>query len=327
MKRWNWNLVIAVVALSLGVRTWGQNAPAEPAAKSADPKVTVRDAGAEPRKPLRYALTKDSKQTLTMSMQMTMRQMVMGMQVPETRLPTMQMVMDMHITDVHSNGDANYEFHLSQANVLQEPGDNPMMVNQMKKSLSSMVGLKGTATLTSRGFTRDVKLDVPANADAAVRQQIESMRQSMNQFSAPLPEEPVGKGAKWDVDAEMTSGGITARQRTSMTIENIEGDAIDLNVAITQTADEQDVKNPDFPANMKVRLTSMTSKGTGKTKLRLSQSVPSQAEVTTESDQTLLLTGQNNMEQEMTQHIRVTMKMKEGAPEPKADKEAAPAVP
>lgn len=325
MKRWNWNVVIAAVALSFGVRAWAQDTRAEPAKKDADPKVTLREPGAEPRKPLRYAHTKDSRHALTMSVQMTMNQTVMGMQVPETRVPTMEMVMDVHVVDVHSNGDAKFEFVLSRAHVLDEPGGNPMIVNMVKKTLSSMVGLKGSAIVTNRGFSRDVNIDVPANADATVKQQIDGLRQSINQFATPLPQEPVGKGAKWDVDAEVSTGGIMAQQRTSITLENVQDNVLELTVAVTKTADEQEVKNPDFPPNMKVRLTSLTSKGSGKTTLRLSQSVPVEVELTDESEQTLLLTGQNNMEQEMTQRISTTMKLKSGPPEvkPQEDKQEA----
>ena len=326
MKRWKLNVVVMAALISLNAQAWAQNAPAAPAAPAkevADPKVTLREPGAESRKPLRYAFVKDSKHTLTMTMQMGLTQSLGAMQMPETKIPAMDMVMDVHITDVQANGDANYEFVLSSTNVRDEPGANPMMVNMVKKSLTTMVGMKGSATVSSRGFTRDVKVEVPPNADAMVKEQVESMRQSMNQFAAPLPEEPVGKGAKWDIDAEVSAGGIQAHQRTTMTLENIEGDALDLSIAITQTAEEQDVKNPNIPPTAKVRLTSFNSKGSGKTKLRLSQSVPVHAEVTNESDQTMKLSGPN-MEQELSQHLRMTMTMKEGAPEAKPETETAP---
>ena len=62
--------------------------------------------------------------------------------------------------EVSSVGKLHYELELGQVEVLPRPGANPGIIDVMKQQVSSMQGLSGSATVTSRGFNKDIKIKV-----------------------------------------------------------------------------------------------------------------------------------------------------------------------
>ncbi|MHC4537188.1 MAG: hypothetical protein ACYS6K_24845, partial [Planctomycetota bacterium] len=165
----------------------------------AETTVKLLDAGAEPRTALRYKFQANQSEKIVMEMSMAMAMETGGQKQPETQVPVTQMTMTIDSKEVSAEGNLHYEFELEQVEVLPKPGINPAMVNAMKQKTSSMQGMRGSATVTSRGFTKDNEIKLPAGIDPQMKQSIDNMKQSMNQMSAPLPEEPVGIGARWQV--------------------------------------------------------------------------------------------------------------------------------
>jgi hypothetical protein len=204
--------------------------------------------------------------------------------------------------------------------VADEPGAMPQVVQQMRVSMNSMVGLKGEGVVTSRGITKKATIHIPANADGMVRQSIEGMRQSLTQFSSPLPEEPVGIGAKWKVKAMINSGGMLFEQTSVMTLKSTEGDQLELDVELTQTADPQDVKAPNLPAGS-MKLKSLKTEGTSHILANLTKLVPekSTAHATNDTVMTITLAAPQDMNQHMTMDVTISDK----PIEPAATKPAA----
>ena len=66
-----------------------------------------------------------------------------GQKQPETKIPTSQMTMRIECKEVSPQGDMGYEFKMEKADVVADPNANPMMVNAIKQSLNSLVGMSG----------------------------------------------------------------------------------------------------------------------------------------------------------------------------------------
>jgi len=244
--------------------------------------VTLLDPGAEPRTALRYKFQANRSDEMAMEMKMAMAMEMGGQKMPETQMPTMLMTMTIDAGEVSPEGDLRYDFELSEVEVVSKPGENPMMVSAMKQQVNSMKGMTGAATVTSRGFSRDAEIKLPAGVDAQSKQVMDNMRQSINQMSAPLPEEPVGKGARWQVTMPMDTPAMKFTQIATYTLTEIDGDKVKCDVAITQSAPPQDVNAPGLPPGMKVSLKSLDTSGTGTIEMQMTDLVPtSNVKVTT----------------------------------------------
>jgi hypothetical protein len=239
-------------------------------------KTTVKllDPGAQPRTPLRYKFQANRTEKMVMEMSMAMAMEMGDQKQPETQMPATRMTMTVNSKEVSPEGDLYYEFEFEQAEVLPEPGANPMMVNVMKQQMSSMQGLSGSATVTSRGFIRDVEIKAPPGIDPQVRQSIDQMRQSMDQMSAPLPEEPVGRGARWQVTMPVETSAMKLTQIATYTLSEIQGDKVKFDITIKQSAPPQDINAPGAAPGGKVSLESLKSSGTGTVELQMTNLVP-----------------------------------------------------
>ena len=157
------------------------------------PTVKLLNPGAEPRTALRYKFQANRTDDMVMEMNMAMAIQIGAQKQPETQIPVTRTTMIIDSKDVSPEGDLHYEFELQQVEVLPKPGANPAVVDAMKQQMNSMQGLSGSATVTSRGFTKDVEIKIPPGVSPQIRQFMDNMKQSISQMSAPLPKEPVGK--------------------------------------------------------------------------------------------------------------------------------------
>lgn len=319
---WCWLALIVVNTLATGqlaAQDQDKDKPGEDAVKVEAPKVTLLEPGAEPRKPLRFAINKDEASTITMIMRMNMTQSMGDMKMPPTKLPGMKMVMNTQVVGVDASGDFEHEFTFTEATTIDEAGVMPQIAEMMKNSLKSIVGLKGRATVSSRGFVKKAEMDIPPNADAMTKQQLESMRHSLTQFCAPLPDEPVGVGGKWKVEADLSAGGLDMKQDSVMTLEKIEGEQLQIKVELTQSAPPQPIDTQGGP---KLNLVSMNGKGDGMMTLLLSSPFPTRANVTSKNDQEMTI-NMNGNNQPFKQTIEMQMELERSA----AAKEEKPTTP
>jgi hypothetical protein len=282
-----------------------------------DPIVTLLEPGAEPRQALRLKAKQGATAAFELLMNMKMS-MSMGAGAPpmEQVLPGMRMVTQMGVTDVKPTGDIAYQFEYTESGLVDTPGVSPMVANQMKGAIESIKGIKGTGVLTPRFFSRDVEVDA-AQADPMIKQQIDQMSQVMSQVTLPLPEEPVGAGAKWRVESEIESGGMRMKIINNVTLKDIKGDVITLQTDITQSAEPQDVMNPQMPPNAKLRLNSLKGGGTGAATLNLTRVAPLSGEASITSDVDMTISMPNMPQpQNMTQHMEITSTIKDAPATP-----------
>ena len=239
-------------------------------------KTTVKllDPGAQPRTALRYKFQANRTEKMVMEMSMAMAMEIGDQKRPETQVPATRMTMTIDSKEVSPEGDLHYEFELVQVEVLPKPGANPAMVNAMKQQMSSMQGLSGSATVTSRGFTRDVEIKPPPGIDPQIRQSIDEMKRSMNQMSAPLPEEPVGRGARWQVTMPVETSVMKVTQIAIYTLSEIQGDKVKFDITIEQSAPPQEIDTPGTAPGVKMSLESLKSSGKGTVELQMTNLVP-----------------------------------------------------
>jgi len=269
------------------------------------PAVKMIDQGAEPRQELRFKVNKGDQQKVEMSMDMSMKIDMQGMAMPEQRIPTTKMLMEVSVTDVMDNGDTRWEMTVLSADVVDDPTINPMVVSAMKDGLKGITDFKGWAVITNRGFVKEADITIPPTADPQMRQMMEGTRQSLDQLTAPLPAEPVGVGAKWEVSQDISQQGMTIQQTAKYTVTAIEGNLIKADVELTQRADQQKVDMPGMPPGVSAELLQFDTKGGGNTQIDLTKVVPPAGTVSADMSMRTKIDAQGQ-----SQTMAMSMKMK-----------------
>jgi hypothetical protein len=255
------------------------------ATATSGPEIKVIEAGSGPKQTLRFTAQKGLKKVMVMAMDMGMT-IDVGGSPRDQQVPTMKMTMDLTVTDVAANGDIRYEFKLRDPEVVDDPS-NPS-VGAVKQALAGMSGLSGSAVVTNRGFAKQVEVNVPPGATPQVAQFVDSLKQSMGQISAPLPEEPVGVGAKWETTQKLEQNGLKLQQVATNELTHLDGNTITFDVAIKQTAAPQKIVKD----GVTVDLQSYSGSGTGRTTIDLTQLVPKAGHVAMKSDMQMVAGGQ-----------------------------------
>lgn len=238
------------------------------------PTVTLVDAGAEPREPLRLKLAAGQSQAMTMTMKMAMEMQLAGSKIPKVSSPPMQMTMALAVKEVTAEGDIRSDFTLDKIEVLEDKDAPPEMVTQLKALLGTMQKLSGSSTVTPRGIVKAADFNLPADLNPMLRQQMDGMRQQVHQLSVPFPEEALGIGAKWTVTQHLEQNGMKLTQVATWELKERSGTVVKLASGVTQSAEPQDMNPPGMQAGAKARLESLTSSGQGQTEVDLAKLAP-----------------------------------------------------
>ena len=277
-----------------GAATIDQAAPSEPvAAQTSTTHVKLLEAGAEPRKVLRLHPTAGDKQTLVMTLKMAMETKVGEADAPPTKMPAIKMTVNATVKEVSDNGDISCDLVMGEFNVSDDPGVTPEVAAAMKAAFAGTKGLSGTGTVSSRGLSKGVEFKAPAGSSPQARQLMDQMKDLVTQLVAPLPEEAVGPGAKWDVKMPLKSQGITVDQTATYEVVSIEGDRLTIKSTIVQHAANQKIQNPAMPT-LKMDLTKMVGNGSGEHTSDLTHLLPTTGtgKVHSETSMTMNMGGQ-----------------------------------
>jgi Family of unknown function (DUF6263) len=266
-------------------------------------QVKLLEPGAEPRKVLRFHPKAGDKQSMLLTMKIGMAVKAGEMPEQPIKLPTMKLVMDLTVKDVGTNGDITYDIVTSDASITDEPDVVAQIAEAMKNSIAGVKGVGGKGTFSNRGISKGTDIKTPEGADPQVSQYVEQMKENIARVVPPLPEEPVGAGAKWEVKMPIKSQGINLNQSTTLQLVSLDGDRGAAKSSATLTAPNQKIPNPMMPGT-KVDLTKMTGNSTGEITFDLAQILPSEASVEFHQDMATTMTTSNS-----SQKQTMTMKM------------------
>jgi hypothetical protein len=252
-------------------------------------QIKLLEPGAEPRQALRFHPKPGDKQSMLMTMKMGMGIKMGASENPPIKLPVMKMAMDVTIKDVGTNGDISYDIVMSDAGIVDDPEVIAQVAEAMKNALGTMKGVGGKGVISSRGVNKGTDIKAPEGADPQVNQFVDQMKETMSRVASPLPEEPVGAGAKWEVKMPVKSQGMSFTQTATFELASLDGDRAAARTTVTQTAANQKIANPMMPGS-KVDLNKMTGNGTGEVTLDFAQILPPEASVEYHQDMAMSMT-------------------------------------
>lgn len=255
------------------------------------PIVKLIDPGAAPRSDLSYALAKGSSQKMVMTMDMSMAMKVQGHNVPATSLPRMSMGMDAATVDKSAAGEFKIDSHLTTVGVEANGGQQEQMARALRPQLDAMKGLSMSYWVGPKGHVHDVKLGLPSSMPPAAQQLLNGMSQSFESMVTPLPREPVGVGAQWQVISRTATGGADLLQSAIYTLKSRKGNQATLEVKLIQLAASDTIHGPQMPAGMSAKVKGFSSGGGGTTRVDLKSVAPEGGTMTLKTSMNLAVQG------------------------------------
>lgn len=229
------------------------------------------DAGVEPRTALRLQMVEGATTTISLRLDLDVSQTSSGQTQALDNPPVVETVR-FTVESVDDDGaDVSFAFtaaDIDRTGTLLSEADFLTITAEVRK----LIGVGGTARLSSRGAFTRFAYDLPDELDPTVAATLDQAQDQFTTLAVPLPAEPVGVGARWTVDTSARLSGIAVDQTTTFEITAMDGSAITYTSATTQTAEPQAVDLATLPAGTTARLTS--SKVTGTTTGTLDLTAP-----------------------------------------------------
>ncbi|MFN7980352.1 MAG: hypothetical protein U0Q11_00700 [Vicinamibacterales bacterium] len=272
----------------------GYPAPGQPT------RLVLLSNGTEPRRLLRYSVPPDYKAHMNMDLKMQLAMSVGDMRMPAPAMPAMHFGVDLTARPVSDDGDMEVSLTYTGVNV-DAPG--AISAQQLAAINDDLRAVRGTFTVSNRGFYRDVRIDTSSVSDPQLRQSMDSMVNNLG--ASVLPEEPVGVGSRWELRMAMAANGLTMFQK--MTVEAVAVDATSLTTRLTieQTAPAQDFAMPQassgapaLPPGMHATAESISGSGEGRAVIPFNGLVPT-SDVSARSTMIMRVSAPNLGEQRM----------------------------
>ena len=238
------------------------------------PVVKVVYAGAEPRRPIRYAIAKGRTEPLTMDLAMELAVDLGGASVPSMPLPTMHMAADVAVTDVTPSGDASYTVALTDFKWVNAPNVDPKVLAAIQGAGFDLKGISGAVTISARGISRSAKIDTSKMTNPQMAQMVDRMSSTIQELALPFPEEAVGSGAEWEVRQALTVDSVHTFQKVVVDLVSLNDASCTLRLLTEQTAPPQPVNAPGLPVGVHASLQNMRGSGTGTMTIRFDSLVP-----------------------------------------------------
>jgi hypothetical protein len=277
-------------------------APATTAPETSDadagPTVTLLDPGAEPRSLLRFDLAAGTS-SMTTSQSQEITQSFLGQTQPTAAFDFV-FVMQIDTVPVADG----YELTSTVTSAGSGPGTAADVAAVLDESLAALAGFRSITVIDDRGRILSAELDeaslagVPAEITDLMRQLGES-----NQIAAPLPDEAVGVGARWQVEQRLEVNGISLVQTTEYTLTAVDGPVLTMEISGSQTPIETTVQLPGLEG-VDVEILEWTTSTTGSLIIDLASGVPTSSAVS-DVFQVLDIVGEGELSQTILSTIEI----------------------
>jgi hypothetical protein len=273
-------LVAAALGCSLmpGLPGCGDEAPAPPAAVT----LTLLEAGREPRRALRYPAEPPAAHKFSLTLRLAMKMEVPGSPVPPVTMPGLRLLFD--IKSARAGGRVKHDFTVSDADLTSTDNAHPSLLAEMRKGVGGLVGARGHMVVDARGSRTELSLALPAGIGQELSQFMNSARLAIYQMVVPLPNEPVGPGAKWESVETITQDGVSVREKTYYEVVALDGPRALIRTQTVQSASKQRAALPGLPDGVSAEVVSLRGSGSGELEVDLRRLVPGAAREEVETD-------------------------------------------
>ena len=255
---------------SAGPATDDPNAAAASAGAPSNANVKVLEPGDEPRVARKYELKSGKTETVSVTMRSTMSQEIPGQPSASQSQPGMVFSLALTPQAKADNGELTIKVTFARAEILPAADLDPNAVKQMAQAFKMLVGQAGAFKLGAHGNVSGFSL---ANEQLARSELGALAQQTLEGLFVVLPDEPIGKGAKWEETGTAKQEGVTVTTTTTYTLKDVTPDGMAISVTTKRKAPAQPMADPRAPkgttvaidgtsnAQVKIRLERMPGKG------------------------------------------------------------------
>jgi hypothetical protein len=262
--------------------------------------LTLLDDGREPRRVLRYPAEPPPPGKMSLDLRLAMKMEVPGSPVPPVTMPGLRLELD--IEGARAGQSNRYDFTVKDADLTGTDSAHPSLLAEMRKGVGSLVGAAGHLVVEPRGFRSELSLALPGGIGQELGQFVNSARLAIGQMVVPMPLEPIGAGAKWEVVETVTQDGITVRERTYYQLVALDGPRARIRTQTAQSAERQRAALPGLPDGVSAEVVSLRGSGAGEIEVDVRRLVPGSAREEVKTDLSFIVRqGQTERAMSLTQ--------------------------
>lgn len=262
------------------------------------------DAGEEPRQVLRFAFGPGST-TVDVVVDLDVTQD--GGEPVVLDLPPIRQRLRLTTAAPEADGNVPIDLEVEAAAVDGASTLSEQERASVDEELSGIVGLRGAGSIDQRGRVVDFAYDAPDDLDPALSSVIDGLSDQVASLVAPVPDEPVGVGARWRATTNASVGGASVPITTVFEITAIDGDDITYSSTSEGSAADRPLSPPGLAAGTTMHLVDLRSTGRGTGRFSL-VSLAATADVRSETVQSMTLDGPDGstpVSQRTTSHLVV----------------------
>ncbi|MFW6359061.1 MAG: DUF6263 family protein [Chroococcales cyanobacterium] len=265
-------------------------------------QVELLDAGSESREELRFTPEENTTQTVEMMITQEITQSAQGQAADSPEIPPIQMAINTQVREVDANGNIHIDVTYSDVQLMGDENE------QLRSQIEQLEGMKGSMVVSDRGIIQDANWEFPEGVQPNTQQLFEQITNSTNRITTPIPSEPVGPGARWQVTDTVETNEFDINQRGTYELVERDNNTIVLDSQIEQQAPQQEIDSPGIPDDVSVALESLDGQGSGTIRLNLTHLLPMSANLSTETNTNVAVeTPQTEQAQTFAQNIQTEM--------------------
>jgi hypothetical protein len=243
------------------------------------PSIELLEDGKAPRNELRARFEPALRQTLHVQTEWVMEIGVGPAHRAKAPVQAVTFEIETEARGPDSTGTTRFVLRVAKVTVKPIEGARPHEVEEAE----ALRGLTGTFSVTASGIVRELDIPSPPNATGVTYDMIDHIARSLRLASLPLPEQPVGAGAKWRVTEVIEERGVRTKQSSTYELLSVDGTRLDAKMTSGQNTPKQRFSPPGDPNDRVYELLDAQFEGEGSGTWQLGQLAPRSASERTDS--------------------------------------------
>jgi hypothetical protein len=276
----------------------GQQAAEEGAAAidlDAPPTLELLDAGKAPRKALRTTFEAGATQSLRVESHWTLTSLYGPLISTSAIMPSLVYELETEAKEA-TKESTQFDFRVTKVTAKPSKEVQPAQAEGVKKAADSLKGVTGSFSINPRGIVEQFAIDAPSDASMLASDMIDQIKQAIRLCSLPLPEEPVGKGAKWTATQIIEQRTAQIKHTSTFELVDVKGERVRATSTHAAETPKQKLELPGSRPGASFELDELDFSGDSKGAWRLNELGPASA----------------------TEHTVTVFKMMAKAPKPEA---------
>ena len=247
-----------------------------PFALDTPPAVELLDAGKAPHKVLRTTFEAGAKQSLRVESNWTLSSLYGPLISTSAVMPSLVYELETEAKETSDEG-AQFDFRVTKVTAKSRKEVKPAQLKAAKKAAGSLKGATGSFSINARGIVEQFAIDAPSDASLLARDMIDQIKQAIRLSSLPLPEEPVGKGAKWTATQVIEQRSAKISHTSTFELVGVKGERVRATSTHAAETPKQTLKLPGSRSDAPLELHELDFFGDSKGAWRLNKLGPASA--------------------------------------------------